>query len=200
MWMCWKDLNFHAETTDFTVEERRMWPKLVRALRESSRRYDKSKAWLVVNAAGAVAWEQEETGGVVIVFAASLPTEGRLLADGGDPVFMYGCSKSTVPSTRRFLLSVQALLSFAYPGKFVCEDPNMPPFAYPGKCGNSHADVPSTVCQMASDYLLNLHCDDELQAAVCALKADMPSLFDLAYDCVVVNGLAAALEHLELGL
>jgi hypothetical protein len=47
---------------------------------------------------------------------------------------------------------------------------------------------------MTSDQLSA--CDDELKAAVRALA--VPSLAEIAHDCVVVNGLAAALEGLEL--
>jgi hypothetical protein len=78
------------------------------------------------------------------------------------------------------------VLSFAYPDKF----------RYARMMHTYRAPV---VYQMASDKLLD--CDDELKAAVRALKANMhafPSLAELAYDCVVVNDLAAALEGLEL--
>jgi hypothetical protein len=75
-------------------------------------------------------------------------------------------------------------------------------FAYPGKFYESIGVYwPRHIVSMTSDELLN--CDDELTASVRALKANMhavpiPSLAELAHDCVVANDLAAALEGLEL--
>jgi hypothetical protein len=140
-------------------------------------RYDKSKG-LVLNAAGNV---EHVTRGGVVNFPASLPTDVRLLNDGRPPIFMWGLS-----TTAPFLQTVESVLSFAYPGKFKThEDWNRPGW--------------NSVHKMTSNKLY--YCDDEMKASVRALKANMhaaPSLAELAHECVVVNGLAAALEGLEL--
>jgi hypothetical protein len=88
-----------------------------------------------------------------------------------------------------FLFPVQSVLSFVYPGKFE---------TFEHRCyENSH--LRSLVFQMWSDELDG--CDKKLEAAVRALKANMhavPSLAELAHECVVANGMVAALEGLQL--
>jgi hypothetical protein len=90
-----------------------------------------------------------------------------------------------------FQYSVELVLAFAYPGKFEIN------YYDPGPARS----VP-VVYQMTA-YASNemRDCDDELEAAVRALKANMhavPSLSEIAHDCVVANGFTAALKGLEL--
>ncbi|KAG1663953.1 hypothetical protein FOA52_001079 [Chlamydomonas sp. UWO 241] len=162
----------YATTTQLTPAEHRLWPKLVRALRES-------------RSAGNV--EHVMRGGSND-FPASLPTKDLQYTLSTDRTWMFGCIRwATAP----FLFTVQSVLSFAYPGKFEHEvDESM---------NRDDGEGGDNVYRVVSDTLLG--CDDELKATVRALKADMhaaPSLAELAHDCVVGNGLAAALEGLEL--
>jgi hypothetical protein len=144
---------------------------------------------LMVNAAGDVehvhgTWEK----GPPLKFPASLPTANQpcTLLSGG-PLM----SGNTGWATSRFLLTVELVLMFAYPGKFACRDGLLP-------------DVPFLASLLSPDELLDFdhEVNGELKAAVRALKANMHfpflSLAELAYDCLVVNDMAAALEGMEL--